>query len=42
MPTFRVRGQTQTCAAFFERAIEFYKGHGITIERVITDNHWSY
>jgi transposase len=32
----------ETCAAFFERAIEFYKGHGITIERVMTDNHWSY
>jgi transposase InsO family protein len=31
-----------TCAAFFERAIEFYAGHGITIERVMTDNHWSY
>jgi transposase InsO family protein len=32
----------ETCAGFFERAIEFYKGHGITIERVMTDNHWSY
>ena len=32
----------ETCAAFFERAIEFYKVHGITIERVMTDNHWSY
>lgn len=31
-----------TCAAFFERAIAFYNGHGITIERVMTDNHWSY
>nr|WHW29152.1 putative transposase [uncultured bacterium] len=31
-----------TCAAFFERAIEFYKEHGIEIERVMTDNHWSY
>jgi transposase InsO family protein len=31
-----------TCADFFERANEFYKGHGITIERVMTDNHWSY
>lgn len=31
-----------TCAAFFERAIEFYNGHNITIERVMTDNHWSY
>ncbi len=32
----------ETCAGFFERAIEFYAGHGITIERVMTDNHWSY
>jgi len=31
-----------TCAEFFERAIEFYASHGITIERVMTDNHWSY
>jgi transposase InsO family protein len=32
----------ETCAAFFERAIEFFAGYGITIERVMTDNHWSY
>ena len=31
-----------TCAGFFERAIDFYASHGITIERVMTDNHWSY
>jgi transposase InsO family protein len=31
-----------TCADFFERAIAFYNSHGITIERVMTDNHWSY
>ena len=31
-----------TCAGFFERAIEFFTSHGITIERVMTDNHWSY
>lgn len=31
-----------TCAAFFGRAIEFFARHGITIERVMTDNHWSY
>ena len=31
-----------TCAGFFERAIEFFAGHGISIERVMTDNHWSY
>ncbi len=34
--------QGATCAAFFERAIEFYASLGITIERVMTDNHWSY
>ncbi len=34
--------KAETCAAFFERAIEFYADHGITIERVMTDNHWSY
>ena len=32
----------ETCAAFFERAIDFYASHGVTIERVMTDNHWSY
>ena len=32
----------ETCAAFFERAIDFYASHGISIERVMTDNHWSY
>ena len=32
----------ETCAAFFERAIDFYANYGITIERVTTDNHWSY
>ena len=31
-----------TCVGFFERAIAFYASHGITIERVMTDNHWSY
>jgi len=31
-----------TCVSFFERAIAFYASHGITIERVMTDNHWSY
>ena len=31
-----------TRAGFFERAIEFFDSHGITIERVMTDNHWSY
>ncbi len=31
-----------TCAGFFERAGEFFADHGIVIERVMTDNHWSY
>ena len=32
-----------TCAAFILRAAEHFAGHGITtIERVITDNHFSY
>ena len=32
-----------TCAGFIERAAEFFKDHGIeSIERVMTDNHWSY
>jgi transposase InsO family protein len=31
-----------TCASFFERAIEVFNEHGIAIERVMTDNHWSY
>lgn len=32
-----------TCAGFLRRAAVFFAAHGITqIERVITDNHWSY
>lgn len=31
-----------SCAGFFERAVEFFAGHGITIREVMTDNHWSY
>lgn len=32
-----------TCAAFLLRAAEYFAAHGITrIERVMTDNHWSY
>jgi transposase InsO family protein len=31
-----------TCAEFFARAIEFSASHGITIQRLITDNAWSY
>jgi transposase InsO family protein len=32
-----------TCAGFFERAVDAFAAAGITrIERVMTDNHWSY
>lgn len=32
-----------TCAAFLRRAAAYFAGHGIaSIERVLTDNHWSY
>ncbi len=32
-----------TCAAFFTRAVDAFAAAGITrIERVMTDNHWSY
>lgn len=32
-----------TCAAFLDRAATYFAGHGITrIERVMTDNHFSY
>jgi transposase InsO family protein len=32
-----------TCAAFLLRAAAYFAAHGITrIERVMTDNHWSY
>ena len=32
-----------TCAGFIERAAKFFADHGIErIERVMTDNHWSY
>jgi transposase InsO family protein len=35
--------QGPTCAAFILRAAAYFAEHGITsIERVITDNHWSY
>ncbi len=31
------------CAAFFDRAVAYFAAHGIDhIERVITDNAWSY
>jgi hypothetical protein len=31
-----------TAAGFFERAIDDFATHGITIEAVMTDNHWTY
>ena len=31
-----------TCAAFFERALAVFAEYGITVERLMTDNHWSY
>jgi transposase InsO family protein len=31
-----------TCAAFFARAVEFFTGHGVTIQRVLTDNALAY
>jgi transposase InsO family protein len=35
--------QGPTCAAFLLRAADYFAAHGIArIERVITDNHWSY
>jgi transposase InsO family protein len=34
--------RADTCAEFFERAIEFFAAHGVTIERLMTDNAWSY
>jgi transposase InsO family protein len=35
--------RADTCAAFVERALEFFADHGIDrVERLITDNAWSY
>jgi transposase InsO family protein len=31
-----------TASAFFERALQAFAHVGITVERVMTDNHWSY
>jgi transposase InsO family protein len=31
-----------SCAAFLERAIRFYRQHGVTVERVLTDNAKAY
>src|SRR5262249_46062768 len=32
----------QTCIAFLRRAIGFFAGHGITVQRVMTDNGTGY
>jgi hypothetical protein len=34
--------QAATCSAFFARALARFAAHNITIEAVMTDNHWSY
>jgi hypothetical protein len=31
-----------SCAGFLERAIRFYRAHGVTIERILTDNAFVY
>ena len=34
--------QGDTCAGFIERAGEFFADLGVSIDRIMTDNHWSY
>ena len=34
--------RADTCAAFFARALDELAAHDITIDEVMTDNHWSY
>jgi transposase InsO family protein len=34
--------QAATCAAFFARALDQFAEHGVHVEAVMTDNHWSY
>ncbi len=34
--------RAHTAAAFLERALTFYAGHGIVVKRVMTDNAWAY
>ena len=34
--------RADTCAEFFARAIQFFADHGITIERLMTDNAFAY
>lgn len=37
-----INERADTTAAFFARAVEFFASHGVTIERLMTDNAWSY
>jgi transposase InsO family protein len=34
--------KADTCSAFFARALENFLTRGVTVESVMTDNHWSY
>ena len=34
--------RTETAAAFLERALAFYTAHGISAQRLMTDNAWAY
>ncbi len=34
--------QGHTCAGFIDRAIRWFRHHGVIIERVMTDNAWNY
>jgi transposase InsO family protein len=34
--------QAATCSAFLARALERFAEHGLHVEAVMTDNHWSY
>ena len=34
--------RADTCAGFFERALDHFNQLGVTVERVMTDNAWSY
>ncbi|GAA1771150.1 hypothetical protein [Streptomonospora arabica] len=31
-----------TCAGFLRRAIAWFTGHGVPVQRVLTDNAWAY
>jgi transposase InsO family protein len=34
--------RAETVTAFVEHALAFYAHHGVTVRRILTDNHWSY